>query len=301
MRYRAVVQQDVLIHHHRTGATIDDHLCRHSGRGHIDALDLADEAYTLVRIGRCTHPYLATVRRRGGTRQHSIDCCRQPLRRTEVRRIQLQIDILALSQGHRHFTFDRCSVWNPGGRQVVHGYLGTGTRATRSNHHQIALSHCIDLSVCPLQRGEDQRAALQALGVADRRNGDIDQLSGTGEGRQVGRYHHGGDVFQLQGLGCRQIGPHRRQHVDHALHGKRRLRGLIAGAIQTNHEAMANQLIAAHAGNRRNILDPFGTRRVHEQQRHDRPENHQKAFFSSRHVDHLRMAGMSGRSARAIP
>jgi len=57
------------------------------------------------------------------------------------------------------------------------------------------------------------------------------------------------------------IGRHRnaqlRQHISEGLHRKGRLAGLIAGAVETDHQAITHQLIGAHALYVRHILDAF--------------------------------------------
>ena len=62
----------------------------------------------------------------------------------------------------------------------------------------------VDVAVGAEQRRDQQRAALQALGVAERRDGDVDARALRAEGRQVGGHHHGGDVAGAQRLrrGC---------------------------------------------------------------------------------------------------
>ena len=67
-----------------------------------------------------------------------------------------------------------------------------------------ALRHRVDVAVGAEQRRDQQRAALQALGVAERGHGDVDARALRAEGRQVGGHHHGGDVAgaQSSGRGC---------------------------------------------------------------------------------------------------
>ena len=110
------------------------------------------------------------------------------------------------------------------------GGIGTGT-----TDQQVALRDGIDLPVRAFERRHNQRAAAQALGVADGRDGDVNLLPGAGKGGQIRRDHHRGDVFHLQIRARRQPHAEIRQHVVHALHGKRRLRGLVARAVQPDH------------------------------------------------------------------
>jgi hypothetical protein len=42
--------------------------------------------------------------------------------------------------------------------------------------------------------------------------------------------------------------------------GKGRLRRLVAATVETDHQAIADELVVAHPLHRRQILDPFGRR-----------------------------------------
>ena len=64
-----------------------------------------------------------------------------------------------------------------------------------------------------------------------------------------------------------------REHVPDALDRERRLAGLVAGAVEADDEAVADELVAAHAGDRREILDALGVsgaRHERERQRRNR-------------------------------
>ena len=69
-------------------------------------------------------------------------------------------------------------------------------------------------------------------------------------------HRHRRDIFQLR-IYVRWNGHAQLlQHVLQTLNRKRRLGGFIPGAGQAHHEAIANQVVGAHAGDIRNILDP---------------------------------------------
>jgi len=51
-----------------------------------------------------------------------------------------------------------------------------------------------------------------------------------------------------------------RQHVLQGLNRKRRLAGLIAAAVQADHESVADQLVGAHTLHLRHVLDALGLR-----------------------------------------
>jgi hypothetical protein len=57
-----------------------------------------------------------------------------------------------------------------------------------------------------------------------------------------------GDILQLQVDLWRNGDAHVRQHAFHAADRERSLRGLIAAAIQADHQAITDQLIAANSG-----------------------------------------------------
>ena len=74
-----------------------------------------------------------------------------------------------------------------------------------------ALRHRIDVAVGAEQRGDEQGAALQVLGVAERGDGDVDARALGAEGRQVAGHHHGGDVAGADG-GAADVDAHALQH-----------------------------------------------------------------------------------------
>jgi hypothetical protein len=133
----------------------------------------------------------------------------------------------------------------PAERWLTTTLLPTGGGASAA-HQQIPLRLRVDLTVGAFQGRHHQRPATQALGVAHRRNGDVDLLPDPGEGRQIGSHHHSGDVLQLQRLSGRQGRTELRQHVDDALLGKGRLRRLVTATVETNDQAVTDQLVVAY-------------------------------------------------------
>ena len=129
-----------------------------------------------------------------------------------------------------------------------------------SAHSQVALCDRIDLAIKPLQRCDQQRAATQALGIGNRGDRDIDCLPGLGKGRQARVHDHSSDVFQLQIGARRNRHAQPLQHADKALRGEGGLGGLVAGAIEADHESVAHQLVLPDAADRGEILDPVGMR-----------------------------------------
>ena len=115
----------------------------------------------------------------------------------------------------------------------------------------------VDVAVGAEQRRHQQGAALQALGVADRRDGDVDARALRAEGRQVGRHHHGGDVAGAQRLAA-DVDAEAFQHRLQRLLGERDVVERVAGAVEADDEAVADQLVLPHALDAREILDARG-------------------------------------------
>ena len=109
-----------------------------------------------------------------------------------------------------------------------------------------ALRHGVDLAIRAEQRRDEQRAALQALGIAQRRDGDVDARALRAEGREVGGDHHGRDVGGAQ-VGVAGVDAEPLQHRLQALLGEGRVVQRVARAVEADHEAVADELVLAHA------------------------------------------------------
>jgi hypothetical protein len=133
--------------------------------------------------------------------------------------------------------------------------------APNAADQHITLGHGIHLAVGALQRRHQQRAAAQAFRVTHRGHGDVDGLARLGEGRQRGRDHHGRHVLQLQLGAGRQADALLLQHRHDRLHGERGLGGLVAGAVEADHDAVAGQLVLAHAAEAGEVLQALGVGR----------------------------------------
>ena len=119
------------------------------------------------------------------------------------------------------------------------------------------MRHGIDLAIRTQQRGDQQRAAGEILGVAHGGGGDIDPLAGMDEGRQIGGDHDGGDILGLQLRGQRLgVDAKPAQHADQGLLGEDRILQAVAGVVEADHQAVADQLVVANALNVRDVLDP---------------------------------------------
>ena len=76
------------------------------------------------------------------------------------------------------------------------------------------------------------------------------------------------------------VTPKLREHVLDALDREWRLAGLVARAVEADHEAVAHELVAAHALHRGEILDAFGVRRRcgDQEERRDDGREHVELF-----------------------
>ena len=140
------------------------------------------------------------------------------------------------------------------------------------------MGQCINLAVHAAQAGQQQGAAAQIGGFADGRHIDVNALAGFGHAGQVGGNHDGGHVFEVDlaaaggGFIVAQrvflVHAHAVEQGFHALGGKRQVRA-VARALQTHHQAVADELVATHGGHGGQVFDAVGVRqreRQHPQQ-----------------------------------
>ena len=140
------------------------------------------------------------------------------------------------------------------GRHAAHD-LGGFALGLEAVDRDRALADRIDVAVGAEQRRDQQRAALQALGVAERRHGDVDARALGAERRQVRRHHDGGHVAGADGLAA-DVDAEPFQHRLQRLPGERDVVERVAGAVEADDQAVADQLVLAHAFDVGEILDP---------------------------------------------
>jgi hypothetical protein len=80
-------------------------------------------------------------------------------------------------------------------------------------------------------------------------------------------HRYGGHVLQLQPYALGQRDAELPQHAEEGLRSERRLRGLVSGAVEADDESVADQVVAAHTGERSEILQAFGLCRCAERER----------------------------------
>jgi hypothetical protein len=140
------------------------------------------------------------------------------------------------------------------------------------------LRDCIDIAIGAEQRRHQQHAALQALGVAERGDGNVDARALGGEWRQVGRHHHRRDVAGAQRLAA-HIDAEPLQHGGERLLGEGNVVERVAGAVEADHQAVADQLVLPHALDVAEILDArsrAGARGGERGQKHGQQDGSQR-------------------------
>ncbi|SRR5258708_27253240 len=108
-----------------------------------------------------------------------------------------------------------------------------------------ALRGGVDLAVCAVERGQQQHATFQTLGVANRSYGNVHGRSGTGKGRQVRSDEYGSYILDPHGVRG-NLHAHALQNSGQGLDGEDRLL-FVAGAVQSDDHAVADQGIFTHA------------------------------------------------------
>ena len=160
-------------------------------------------------------------------------------------------------QWRGHGALDLRALRNAASREVVDLHLAAARRRPGATHHQVALGQCVDLAIGTAQRRGDEGAALERLGVAHGRHVHVQHLPRLRKRGQLGGDDDGCHVLELQlrGRARRQGDAHLLQVVGHGLRGVGHLRGLVARAVQPHHQAIAGELVAAHALHGRHFLD----------------------------------------------
>ena len=141
------------------------------------------------------------------------------------------------------------------GRHAAHD-LGGFALGLKSAGCDRALADRIDVAVGAEQRRDQQRAALQALGVAERRYGHVNTGALRAERGQVGRDHHRRDVASAQRLAA-DVDAETFQHRGQRLLGEGDVVESVTCAVESDHEAVPNELVLAHA---LDIGEVFGAR-----------------------------------------
>src|SRR5690606_11904293 len=150
-------------------------------------------------------------------------------------------------------------------------------RHAEAAHDETALPDRVDLTVDTSKRRHQETTAAQARRVPDRVDRDVASVTRFRERRQIRAHRHGGDILELRV----DVGGNRhaelRKHVANALDRERRLARLIAGAVETYDETVTHELVTAHAGDRRKILDALRVRRARCEHHDERQTRERRA------------------------
>ncbi len=131
--------------------------------------------------------------------------------------------------------------------------LGGLAAEGQGTDHQRPLGDGVDLPVRPVQGSHQQGAAGQAGGIPDRGDLNIDGAAGAGEGGEGRGDDNRRHVVDLD-LVTIDGNAEALHHVDQRLHGKL---GFVAvpRAVETDHQAVADQLVFPHPFQGGDILD----------------------------------------------
>src|SRR6201991_642590 len=246
----------------RAGARVDDNACRGIARCDLEGLDGREPADALRRVERRAHGHRARIQGIGRARAEVlVHRLRDTRGRGEVGRIEVEHEIAALVEGRGHAALDARATGNAAAGGNVHLHAGTALALrTDTADHDAALRDRVDLAIGTLQRRHQQFAATDALRVTDGSHGHVDALTGLGERRQLGGDGHGGGVLQLRTHVGRHVHAELLEHVLQALRRERSLARLVATAVETHDQAIADQLVAAHAPDLHQVADTVGVR-----------------------------------------
>ena len=96
-----------------------------------------------------------------------------------------------------HGAFDLRALGDAASAQVVDLHFAAASASTGAADDQVALGQRINFAIGAAQRRGNQGAALERLGVAHRRDADVNELPRLRKSRQLRGDDDGGDVFEL--------------------------------------------------------------------------------------------------------
>ena len=115
------------------------------------------------------------------------------------------------------------------------------------------------MSVRAVKGGEQKHAAIEALGVSNRGNRDIQWRPGTGKRRQRGGDENRGDVLDHHRRGG-ELDSHLLQEIGQGLHRNHGLLA-VARAVQAYHHAIPDQQVVAYSLDRAHVTQANFARR----------------------------------------
>ena len=132
-----------------------------------------------------------------------------------------------------------------------------------------SLADRVDLAIGAVQRGDEQKAAPQRLGVTQRAHRDVHARALAGERRQRGGDHHRGDVLGRE-VETARADPEALEHRLQALLGEGGVAQRVAGAVEADHQAVADQKVVAHPFEIGDVLEARVGQRGRRQQQTER-------------------------------
>ena len=221
LRHRHRRHAHVAAHDDDPGALVDDHLGGEIGID-LQLLDLRQQRDHVVGgFLRQRDLHRRGVERLGDRGADIVvDGGGDPLGGREVGVAQGQPHLVELVERELDLALDDGAVGDPAhGRHAAHdlGGFAFGLEAADGDR---ALRDRIDVAVGAEQRGDQQGSALQALGIAERRNRHVDAGALGAERRQIARHHDGRHVSGADG-GAADVDAEPLQHGLQRLLGER--------------------------------------------------------------------------------
>ncbi len=272
MRHRDGSDADVAAHHDDPGAFVD-HDLGGEVRFDLQLLDLGQERDDVaLEFGRDRQLHGGGIDRLGGLdAEEVVDRGGNAFGGGEVGVAQRQPDIGQAIERELDLAFDDGAVGDPADRRHAAGDAGGGAFGRESGDRDRTLRNRVDVAVGAEQGGDQQRAAGQVLGIAKRGDGDVHPRS---LGAERGQIAGGADG------GAADVDAHALEHRLQRLLGEGDVVQRIAGAVEADDEAVADQLVLPHAFDIGEILDPRGRirRRGRQHQRQQRGAGHPDYF-----------------------
>ena len=156
---------------------------------------------------------------------------------------------------------------------MVHLADVAGISSAIAPNREWALGGGVDLAVSRAERGQEKEPTFETLGIAHRRDRDVELHSRTGERRQ-GRCHKNRSHIVHARRARRNLHAHTLQSIGQGLDGENGLPA-ITGTLQSDHDAVADKRVIAHAFDRRDVPDErLLTLLLCERSREHHPEAH---------------------------
>ena len=176
--------------------------------------------------------------------ESSVDRGREPRRRREVGRVEGQHDLLAIGHRAARLHLHQPAAGHAASGQMVDLHVVGPVAGPEPAQRQRALPQGHHLAIHASQWRRHEGATLQASGVANRRDEDVETHAWPRERRQFGAHHHGRDVLDLHHLG-RHHHAEPLEGVGHRQVREERL-ALVARPVQPDDESVADERRRAH-------------------------------------------------------